>query len=592
MDGVVMYVHEIMSNSILKINSESFLESAVEMMLTNSRDEVVIAKDIDISKFNGNVEGIITKSDIGKLKRNRIDFKQPVGKYMTKDIIFTSPYELIKDARDLMIKNSIGRLLVVDKGQLVGIVTTQILLNSYYLKVEEMENQFSSILENLHEAVCVVNSKGIVTFWNKKSEKLYGIPQSEIVGKDINDFFTNALITRALKEKRPFENLVHEPKRNSNVVLSAIPIVYEGNLIGVVSTDRDIDEITKLSAELEREKSKVELLQEQMKTIIEDKYSFGSIIGKSKAYVDAMMLAKKIARTDASVLITGESGTGKEVFARAIHHESGRKGSFVPINCSAIPYNLLESELFGYVEGAFTGALKKGKSGKFELANGGTIFLDEIGDMPVEMQTKLLRVLQDGVINRIGSEKAIMVDVRIISATNKDLKLLMKEGKFREDLYYRLNVVHIYLPPLRERKEDIPDLVKTFVEEFSRKNAKGHIEITPEVMKILTNYRWNGNIRELRNTIERLVILSSDGKIGVNLLQDEIVNYINDNQDFEEENANDFDLQKNVANMEKNMIRNAMKEVGGNKAKAAELLNIKRSTLYYKLNQYNMQDLL
>ncbi|MDR7855304.1 sigma 54-interacting transcriptional regulator [Tissierella sp.] len=452
----------------------------------------------------------------------------------------------------------------------------------------QIELQLRLILGNLHEAVCVINTSGIVTFWNASSERLYGIKAEEIVGYHIEKFFPNALLLKVLREKKTFENIKHKPKNESDILLSATPLIYNGELIGAVSTDRDFNEITNLYMELEKEKTKVEILEQQMKEITQDKYFFGKIIGKSKALVDAMIIAKQVARTDASVLITGESGTGKEVFSRAIHQESDRKGNFIPVNCSAIPSNLLESELFGYVEGAFTGAYKKGRPGKFELANGGTLFLDEIGDMPLIMQAKLLRVLQDGIVIRVGGGKPIKVDARIIAATNKDLHQLMDEGKFREDLYYRLNVVSILIPPLRERKEDIPALINDFILEFSEKNKKGEMNISPDAMKILSDYHWKGNIRELKNTIERLVILSKNNSIEIEDLPIGIVNTSNPTTFIGMDINNDFDLKKAVDDFEKNIIIDALLATKGNKVQAAELLKIKRSTLYYKLNLYNL----
>lgn len=452
----------------------------------------------------------------------------------------------------------------------------------------EIELQLRLILGNLHEAVCVINTSGIVTFWNASSEKLYDIKSKEIVGFHIENFFPNALLLKALNERKTFQNLKHKPKDESDVIISAIPLIYKGELIGAVSTDRDLNEITNLYMELDREKTKVEILKQQMKEITQDKYYLGKIIGKSKALIDAMTIAKQVAKTDASVLITGESGTGKEVFSRAIHEESDRKGDFIPVNCSAIPSNLLESELFGYVEGAFTGAYKKGRPGKFELANSGTLFLDEIGDMPLLMQAKLLRVLQDGIVYRVGSGKPLKVDARIIAATNKDLHQLMEEGKFREDLYYRLNVVSILIPPLRERKEDIPELINDFAIEFSEKNNKDNLHISPDAMKILSDYHWKGNIRELKNTIERLVILSKDNEIESKDIPVEIINSTNVTSFIGLDINNSVDLKKAVESFEKNIIMSALSTAKGNKVQAAELLKIKRSTLYYKLNLYNL----
>ena len=289
-------------------------------------------------------------------------------------------------------------------------------------------------------------------------------------------------------------------------------------------------------------------------------------------------------------MITGKSGTGKEVFAKAIHKASKRTGSFVAINCSAIPVNLFESELFGYVEGAFTGAIKRGKIGKFELANKGTLFLDEIGDMPMEMQAKLLRVLQDGVVYRLGSEKSITTSARIISATNKDLKELISKGEFREDLFYRLAVVQINLPDLKDRREDIKDLSKLFLRQVSEAEGIEINYIDEKVYRILSDYKWNGNIRELKNVIQRMVVLSDNGKITVESIPEYIKEYINDIniKEYEYDSKNRYDLQKITDNVEKRTIEKVMKMAHGNKNRAAKILNIKRSTLYYKLSKLKL----
>ncbi|GFR34849.1 sigma 54-interacting transcriptional regulator [Thermobrachium celere] len=304
---------------------------------------------------------------------------------------------------------------------------------------------------------------------------------------------------------------------------------------------------------------------------------------KVKKILDAISIARRVASSNASVLIMGESGTGKEVFAKAIHQASGREGNFVAINCSAIPENLLESELFGYVEGAFTGALKKGKIGKFEFANNGTIFLDEIGDMPLNMQAKLLRVLQDGVVYRLGDEKPIKINARVIAATNKNLNEMIKKGLFRDDLYYRLSVVNIYLPPLRERKEDIRELCNLFFDMYAKEENKDIEYIDEKVYDIFENYIWEGNVRELKNVVQRMVVLSQNGRITTDLVPEYIRESVKDELIIDE-----FDLQKMIEKVERDTIRRALELSNGNKKKAAELLKIKRSTLYYKIEQYGL----
>lgn len=391
-----------------------------------------------------------------------------------------------------------------------------------------------------------------------------------------------------LKSKEPVENIIHSPRKNTYVNISALPLIKNGKLIGVVSTERDVSEITNLSRELEFTKEKLDYLQVEVRKMNEDKFSFGNIVGKSKIMTHTIDRAYQVASTTSSVLISGESGTGKEVFARAIHQSSGREGAFVAINCSAIPESLFESEMFGYESGAFTGALSKGKIGKIEIANGGTLFLDEIGDMPLHMQAKLLRVLQERQLMRVGGDKSISLDVRVISATHRNLEDMVKAGAFREDLYYRLNVVNIKLPSLSDRIEDIPLFVKLFIEEFCRENHMKVPNISPEILNRLMNYNWPGNIRELKNMIEHLVVFSKNNEIQIDTLPE----YINNKEDKTISIKNEKSLTDLIRKTEIKAIHDAMKECGNNKQQAAKLLDIPRSTLYYKIKFYDLNQYL
>ncbi|MEW9122299.1 MAG: sigma 54-interacting transcriptional regulator [Thermotaleaceae bacterium] len=308
-------------------------------------------------------------------------------------------------------------------------------------------------------------------------------------------------------------------------------------------------------------------------------YTFDKIIGKDENFLKVVQYAKKISNSKSTILILGESGTGKEVFAQSIHNFSKRiDGPFIALNCGAIPNQLIESELFGYEEGAYTGAKKGGNIGKFELANGGTIMLDEIGEMPLDMQTKLLRVLQEGVITRIGSQKTIPVDVRIIAATNKDLKKEVELGRFRKDLFYRLNVLPLYLPPLRERKGDIVLLIKYFMKNISENLNKKEIQLPDEYLKIMMNFNWPGNIRELENVVELIINTESvpsgyfDKEVDAGTIP------INDNcQCF------------NMSYVEKEHMVKVLKKFNGNITQSAQALGIRRNTLYSKIKKYDIE---
>lgn len=331
----------------------------------------------------------------------------------------------------------------------------------------------------------------------------------------------------------------------------------------------------------------LEIEVKQLSELIKKKESFEGIIGISPAMKDLFDKIEAVAKTDVSVLIQGESGTGKELIADAIQKASLRKErSYIKINCAAIPETLFESELFGYERGAFTGATET-KKGKFELAHEGTIFFDEIGDMPNALQPKLLRVIEDGIVYRLGGKEPIKINVRCIYATSKNLRELIKTGKFREDLFYRINVVPIEIPPLRERKEDIPLLIDYFIKQFSEKYDKPNIKISSSAYEALLSYNWPGNVRELKHTIERAVLLCKDGVINLNVLPEEIcpVKSLQSNC-----LTNNLSLKECLEIFEKNLIIKTLKECNGKKTEAAKKLGISRKALWEKMKAYGIEE--
>jgi len=381
--------------------------------------------------------------------------------------------------------------------------------------------------------------------------------------------------TREVKTKNPIIEIILLTAYGN--ITDGIQAMKNGAFDYIIKGD-DNDKVIPL---LNKAVEKVELQKKiaRLEDLVGKKYSFESIIGYSKALTDAFSLAKKVAPTDATVLLLGETGTGKEVFAQAIHNASTRAGkSFLAINCSALSKELLESEIFGHKAGAFTGATKD-KMGLIEEANSGTLFLDEIGEMHLDLQSKLLRVLETGEFIKVGDTKSIKVNVRIIAATNRDLQEEIKEHMFREDLFYRLNVFAITLPPLRERKEDIPLLVNYFVSLFASKTNKNLKGVSPEVNKLLQHHYWKGNIRELKNVIERAVILESTEYITRGSLPFDIQGILSNDQ------ATSFDL----ASMEKQHIHKVLLLANGNKTETARLLNIGLTTLYRKIEEYGIK---
>ena len=326
---------------------------------------------------------------------------------------------------------------------------------------------------------------------------------------------------------------------------------------------------------------------ERLREELDERFRFDNIIGRSEPMKQVFATVSKIAPYKTTVLLTGESGTGKELLARAVHRNSDRAGKeFVPVNCAAIPENLLESELFGHARGAFTGAVKA-KRGLFQEASGGTLFLDEMGDMPVTLQVKLLRVLENDEVRRVGENKPEPVDVRLIAATSRDLEKRVAEGTFREDLYYRLNVVHIRLPHLRERPEDVPLLIDHFLERFNRKFGKNVAGVAPAALKVLLAYPWPGNVRELENALERAMILGD----GEELALDAFPAHLRDaaaGGRMRRANDHDLSIKRRVASLEAELIARALEQTGGNRTHACKLLEISHRALLYKMRDYGI----
>ncbi len=382
----------------------------------------------------------------------------------------------------------------------------------------------------------------------------------------------------------------------------SVPVKVGGDIVGVLSIfksfsskesiERGIETLMilgtligmfyRLSERMEEERLRWEEERKILKEELRRTYDIHGIVGQSDAILNLVEVIKKVATTDSTVLLTGESGTGKSLIAKAIHFMSHRKdGPFITINCAAIPETLLEAELFGYEKGAFTGA-HTSKRGKFELASGGTLFLDEIGDMPLSLQAKILRVLQEKEIERLGSEKTIKVDVRVIAATNKDLHELVREGKFREDLYYRLNVVPLYVPSLRERKEDIPLLIDHFLRNFNEKYGK-KVRLSPDAMEALMDYGWPGNIRELENTVERLVVMHEGIVKGVDIPPHILA--------YRRRSVSEglSDLPDKLRATEKEKIVEALERTGYVKSRAAKLLGYTLRQLDYRIKKYGIE---
>ncbi|WP_353892746.1 sigma 54-interacting transcriptional regulator [Proteinivorax hydrogeniformans] len=412
-------------------------------------------------------------------------------------------------------------------------------------------------------------------------------PKEEIIGKEVREVDKNSRFPYVFKTKKAEIAWKHKFENGHTGIVHRIPVLDEqGEVVygfGMVLFE-DLEEFKDIINKNKLLESELHLYKKQLQKIQGAKYSWETIVGQSEKMVQAKYMSRRAAQTNSNVLLLGKSGTGKELFAHAIHNGSLRKHApFVKVNCAAIPAELLESELFGYEEGAFTGAKKGGKVGKFQLANGGSIFLDEIGDMPLKMQAKLLRVLQEQEIEKVGSNNTIKVDVRVISATNQDLLELAKQGEFREDLYYRLNVMTIGIPTLNEREGDIEVLTEKLIKKVSKEIGKYVDKISPKAMEYLRAHNWPGNVRELENVLERAINLVE----GDTIMPVHLPVYITKKEITDTAyNGNIRSLKSIIEETEKEAIVRTLEYTKGNKLQTAKILNISRSSLYDKIEKY------
>lgn len=445
------------------------------------------------------------------------------------------------------------------------------------------------LLDELDEAVVAVNLDGIIFYVNPAYSRILGVPAGKILGKDMHIIENGANLLEVLHTGRPImrqKQLVQTVQRY--VAVRMFPLISHGNLVGAASVFRDTTEVNRLNLELERAARIAAEYNQQMEA--QDVMRKNHVVGESKNFLSSVLKARAVAATDATVLLRGENGVGKEVFTRLLHNNSARKEKpFIAMNCAAIPESLIESELFGYEEGAFTGARRGGQMGKFQLAEGGTLFLDEIGDMPMPMQAKLLRVLQEGEIEKIGRQRPISVDVRLIAATNQPLERLIEEGKFRQDLFYRLNVVPIEIPPLRERGNDVILLAAHYLEIYNQKYGK-QVNISESVYQIFLKYKWPGNVRELQNVVESCVVLSNQGTIRVEDLPKQLLQEAASSQDDTVHLAAKLPerLEDVVSVCERAAILSALAKSGQNRKKAAEILDIPSRTFYRKIKKLHI----
>lgn len=543
------------------------------------------------SFLNGNEEDLLKTS---MLKRNLVFIR------LTDSIldVFRLPHD---------------QLPVIDSdGKFAGILTKRDMLDGFSKYIYQLKQRQHTaealriVLESAYEGIAVVDENGVLQEINQAYSRITGKRREDVIGRHVTEVIDNTNLHMTVKTGIPERGAI-QTIQGQDMVVHRIPIFKEGRVVGAIGMliFEGVTEVYKIYERFQEEhlkerKEKIPLTSKPENRRI----TLDQIIGVSDEISAIKRLARRAARTAATVLITGESGTGKEMFAKSIHHLSPfATGSFISVNCGAIPEHLFEAELFGYEEGAFTGAKKGGKPGKFELAHNGTIFLDEIGEMPLVMQTKLLRVLQEKEAERVGGIKKYPIQARIIAATNRQLKEMVEKGEFREDLYYRLNIIRLHIPPLRERMQDIPILLSYYIKEICEKYQMPMKHFSSEAVTAIMRYPWKGNIREMVNMVERLVTLVESPKIELHHLTDFIKgspDLIDDGNgsasdhlvvetgDPISSNAIINEAKIYSDKKEKELIIKCLQAAGGNKSKAAEILGIHRTTLYQKLKKHRI----
>ncbi|MFJ8265870.1 sigma 54-interacting transcriptional regulator [Peribacillus asahii] len=601
-------VKEFMNQDVSKLFLTSTLRDAAVLFQYNK------VKLIPVVNSHDQLIGIMTHSALFKALLQDVSMNESIVPFIKHQVVTVKESDFLYDVRQLLTNNKIGHAIVINKDNCVrGILDTTNIIKAYRSKSElltsklemtkKLKHTLQTVLDTTYDGYIVIDHKGKIKninetaceFLRKPKNKLLGQPSSYIIPElkleDVLsiDFQGEKLEAMVIGQHRclVIKSKIYE---NEQLVGAMAKIIYQ-------NLNKWKHAVSKLD-DLEKE---VSYCHEERSLSSSTPFNLENILTKNKQMESMKRLARQSASSFSNVLLLGESGTGKELFARGIHVTSNRSGRFVKVNCAAVPNELWESEFFGYTEGAFTGAKRGGKPGKFEIAHNGTLFLDEIGDMPLAMQGKLLRVLQEREFERVGGNETIKVNIRIIAATNKNLEQMVANHEFREDLYYRLNVIVINIPPLRERKEDIPLLATSITKKFSRLMGLGEVTISKAAIHLLSSHNWPGNVRELENTIERAIncvnsdtldaehfseyIKSkkwSESQSSLNILKPTI-------QMHPQEKLTPEFFRFNINKTEKETIEMALKQTGGNRTAAAKLLGISRSQFYKKLNKFESE---
>nr|WP_031212653.1 sigma-54-dependent Fis family transcriptional regulator [Geobacillus sp. MAS1] len=585
---------KVIGKHILTVLPSSGLPRVLETRQTEFHQEVELANGkklittrIPIIDDNGKLFGALAVfkdiTELVALAEEITDLKEV--RMMLEAIIYSS-----EEAISVVDENGNGILINPAYTRLTGLTEEDVIGKPATADIAEGESMhiFGCILErgtSSEEAISVVDENGNGILINPAYTRLTGLTEEDVIGKPATADIAEgeSMHMQVLKTRRPVRGArMKVGPKNRDVIVNVAPIIVDGVLKGSVGVIHDVSEIQRLTAELNRAR--------QIIRTLEAKYSFADIVGESEEMKVAIEQAKLAAKTPATILLRGESGTGKELFAHAIHNASDRKyNKFIRVNCAAIPETLLESELFGYEEGAFSGARRGGKRGLFEEANNGSIFLDEIGELSASTQAKLLRVLQEREIVRVGGTKPIPINVRVIAATNVNLEKAIAEGAFREDLYYRLNRMPIYIPPLRARKEDIPALCRRLIQKLNQDYGRNVEGVTDEAMAKLLAYDWPGNVRELENVLGRAMIFMKFHEVMIDATHLPPLASPSSVPAHRVETEEEIrPLEEMVSRYEASLIEQALRRHRGNKTAAARALGISVRNLYYKLEKYGL----
>jgi transcriptional regulator with PAS, ATPase and Fis domain len=544
---------------------------------------------LPVSDVGRKLVGVFTRSSLFQMVLDEKPLTTPIKKYIkaqVETLPINTPYEKI----ELIVKNSqVGTGVIIDEqDQVVGILTKtdmvmSLLQTSQELKtVKTLKRTLETALDHAYDGIVMTDEKKNIQMVSPPLLELFNLQLEAVlyhpVAKVLPELQLDNVYQSETAEVSEFLEI-----NGIKYIVHRIPIQENGRIIGAIGkvVFRQLNEVSELFKKLQKAENKASFYHQQFQKSESARFTWDHLLTVDPYMEKLKKSAAKAAKGRSTILVRGESGTGKELFAQAIHNSSARNtGKFIVVNCAAIPEDLLESEFFGYDEGAFTGARQKGKLGKFDLANGGTLFLDEVGDMSLSLQAKLLRVLQEREFYRVGGTVRIQVDVRIIAATNRNLEEMVQEGLFREDLYYRLNVISLNVPPLRDRLYDTDHLIGRFMIELNQILGTCITGIEDRARGAMLDYAWPGNVRELRNVMERAMTFAENGKIRLEDLPDYLVKQVT----VVEPSLN-VSL---VENAELEAIKKALVQVQGNKVKAARLLGISRSGLYEKIKKYKL----